>query len=165
VNPTPSRLFFGFDEGEVIRVGPPSTGQIIIKVDRRSTGSNRFLMALEVLEPGGHVPTHYHETQEELVFVYSGRGKAVIGDEEVEMVPGTTLYLPPKLWHGITHGIGTEPLCLALTYCPPGMEDFFRELGKLSSVEANAGVALPLPHDREALAHFAERYGIRFRPS
>jgi mannose-6-phosphate isomerase-like protein (cupin superfamily) len=151
MSPNLPKLFFGFDEGEVIRLGPPATGQIIIKVDRNSTGSSRFLMALEVLEPGGYVPPHLHEEQEELVFVYSGRGTAVIDDGEVEMVPGTTIYLPPRVWHGITQVIGNEPLCFTLMYCPPGMEGFFRELGKLTSSE-----------ETDTLAQVAQRHGIRF---
>lgn len=156
------KLFLGFDEGETLRLGPPSTGQIIIKVERQSTGSTRLLMAIEVLEPGGYVPTHLHEDQEELVFVFSGRGQAVIGRDEVELAPGSSIYLPPKVWHGITQVIGNEPLRLVLIYNPPGMEGFFRELSKLSSAE-DIGGPFSLQPNLETLTQLAQRYGIRFQ--
>ena len=95
---------------------------------------------------------------EELIFVYAGRGTAVVRDDEVELVPGTTLYVPRQVWHGITN-TGAEPLGLTWTVCPPGLENFFRELGRL----VVKGEPPPGPPDLSALVRMAQRHGVRLK--
>lgn len=148
------------EDGEALAVGPPDTGRIIIKVDPRNTGETRLAMGIQVLEPGGVIPVHLHEGLEELVFVYAGVGKSVIGDDEVELVPGTTLYVPRRVWHGITNS-GPEPLRLTWTVCPPGLENFFREMGR--PIMKGEPPAPPSPPDLDAVVRMAARHGVRLK--
>ena len=77
-----SKLVLRPDEGEPLVFGPPAAGQIIIKIDPKNTGETRLAMGVEVIEPEGIIPIHLHEGLEELFFIYAGRGKAVIEDQE-----------------------------------------------------------------------------------
>jgi hypothetical protein len=39
-------------QGEVITLGPPNSGKIIILVDPKNTGETRFCMLMQELDPG-----------------------------------------------------------------------------------------------------------------
>lgn len=149
------------NEGEVLAVGPPDIGQIIIKVDPRNTGETRLAMGVQVLEPGGVIPVHLHEGLEELIFVYAGHGKTIVAEDEVELVPGTTLYVPRQVWHGITN-TGQEPLRLTWTVCPPGLENFFREMGR-PVIKGEAAPTPTGPPDLDAVVRMAARHGLKLK--
>ena len=138
-------------QGEVITLGPPNAGKIIILVDPKNTGETRFCMLIQVLDPGAVVPVHLHEREEQILFFYAGHGKATLDDKEMAVSSGTTVYVPRQVWHGITN-IGTEPLCILETTSPPGPENAFREVSQLSA-----------PPEKEALVQIAAKYGARFK--
>jgi len=150
------------DEGESLIVGPTAARRVIIKIAPKNTGEARLAMGVQLLEAGGVIGVHLHEGLEELIFVYGGRGKAIIQDDEVELVPGTTIYVPRRVWHGITN-TGNEPLRLTWTVCPPGLEDYFRERNtRFVHVEPDqTAPARSLDHD--LLAKMAERHGMKLR--
>ena len=54
--------------GEVITLGPPNAGKIIILVDPKNTGETRFCMLIQELNPGAVVPIHLHEREEQVLF-------------------------------------------------------------------------------------------------
>jgi mannose-6-phosphate isomerase-like protein (cupin superfamily) len=138
-------------QGEVITLGPPNSGKIIILVDPKNTGETRFCMLIQVLDPGAVVPVHLHEREEQILFFYSGHGKAILGETEMEVHPGTTVYSPRQVWHGFSN-TGTEPLCVLETTSPPGAENAFRELGPIAATAS-----------KETLIAIAAKYGARFK--
>jgi mannose-6-phosphate isomerase-like protein (cupin superfamily) len=143
------------DDGEAIIVGPPAAGKIIIKIDPKNTDEPKLAMGVETIAPQGFIPIHFHEGLEELFFFYGGHGKAVVADHEVELVEGTTLYVPRRVWHGITN-TGSEPLRFTWTVCPPGLENFFRELGQtVYKQEPSAG-----PPDLDTIVALAKQHGV-----
>ena len=95
-------------QGEVITLGLPNSGKIIILVDPKNTGETRFCMLIQELDPGAVVPVHLHEREEQILFFYSGHGKAILGETEMEVHPGTTVYSPRQVWHGFSN-TGTSP--------------------------------------------------------
>jgi mannose-6-phosphate isomerase-like protein (cupin superfamily) len=138
-------------QGEVITLGPPNSGKIIILVDPKNTGETRFCMLIQVLNPGGVVPVHLHEREEQVLFFYSGQGKAILGDTEMEVSPGTTVYSPRQVWHGFSN-TGTEPLCVLEITSPPGSENVFREVSQLST-----------PADPAAVGQILAKYGASYK--
>ena len=58
---------------EVITLGPPNSGKIIILVDPKNTGETRFCMLIQELDPGAVVPVHLHEREEQILFFYPDR--------------------------------------------------------------------------------------------
>lgn len=137
--------------GEVLELGPPNAGTIIITVDPKNTGETRFCMLIQVLNPGGVVPVHLHEREEQILFFYAGHGRASLDDQEMEVQPGTTVYVPRQVWHGFTN-TGTDLLCVFETTSPPGPENAFRELSRLSA-----------PPDMDTLLGIAAKYGVRLK--
>ncbi len=53
---------------------------------------------------------HVHHTEEELMYVLSGRGVAEIGDEEIEIGPGDFLGFPPRTLAHHLRNTGSEDL-------------------------------------------------------
>jgi mannose-6-phosphate isomerase-like protein (cupin superfamily) len=156
-----SKMVLQPDEGETLIVGPPATGKIIIKIDPKNTGEMRLAMGTGELAPGAAIPVHLHEGLEELVFVYAGQGKGIIGDDEAELGPGTTIYVPRQAWHGITN-TGTETLRMTWTVCPPGLENFFREMGR-PVIKGAAAPAPAGPPDLQAFVAMAQRHGVKIK--
>lgn len=69
------------------------------------------------LEPGQSCGQHSTEKKEEILVFLSGRGLAVIGDEqpaEYEVGQGKVSYIPPQTIHNVKN-TGTEPLIYV--YC------------------------------------------------
>ena len=146
-----SRYIVPPDQGEVLELGPPNAGKIIITVDPKNTGETRFCMLIQMLNPGGVVPVHLHEREEQILFFYAGHGRASLDDQEMEVHPGTTVYVPRQVWHGFIND-GPEPLCVFETTSPPGPEDAFRELSRLSASS-----------DMDTLLGIAAKYGVKLK--
>ena len=133
-------------DGEELLQGPPATGKVRIVVDPRNTGETKFCTLIQELSPGGVVPPHRHEKAEQVLFFFSGRGKAVMEGHEVDVRPGTTLHVSPNVLHGFRNA-GDEPLCVIETTSPPGFEDTFRELAKLTSPDPETVVRIGAKYD------------------
>jgi mannose-6-phosphate isomerase-like protein (cupin superfamily) len=146
-----SRYIVPPGQGEVLELGPPNAGKIIITVDPKNTGETRFCMLIQVLNPGGVVPVHLHEREEQILFFYAGCGTASLDDKEMEVRPGTTVYVPRQMWHGFTN-TGPEPLCVFETTSPAGPENAFRELSQLAPSS-----------DMSALLQIAAKYGVKLK--
>ena len=146
-----SRYIVPPDQGEVLELGPPNAGKIIITVDPKNTGETRFCMLIQMLNPGGGVPDHLHEREEQILFFYAGHGTASLDDQEMDVHPGTTVYVPRQMWHGFTN-TGTEPLCVFETTSPPGPENAFRELSQLSASS-----------NLDTLLQIAAKYGVKMK--
>ena len=67
----------------------------------RATGMKRTGVNLARIKPGkeSFVP-HAHEREEEWIYILSGRAKALVGDEEVDVGPGDFLgFAAPQIAH------------------------------------------------------------------
>ena len=72
-----------------------------------------FAMREFEVAPGGHTPRHFHSYEHE-VFVLSGQGLVVDGDQERPLAPGDVVYVAPDDVHQFRN-TGDEPmrfLCL-----------------------------------------------------
>jgi oxalate decarboxylase/phosphoglucose isomerase-like protein (cupin superfamily) len=75
-----------------------------------------------VLLPGQGHSRHNHPLAEEILYVLSGTGKQMVGDQpEFEIGPGETIYVPTAVFHS-TVNTGWEPLRLLALYNPGGAE-------------------------------------------
>jgi mannose-6-phosphate isomerase-like protein (cupin superfamily) len=154
---TPAAKIVAPDEGEIRRLRPPSrTGEVNIKVDPRTAGSSRLAMGTQLLVPGGRIPMHLHQKQEEILFVQSGEGEVVLDGARYPVCAGTTLFVPPMAWHGVENS-GPEPMLLVWVITPPGLEEMFREIGSLPE-EASQ------PLSQEEFAGLVTRHDMRVWP-
>ena len=124
----PRWLVLGPQDGEALRLRPPSrSGNVTIKVDRRTTGSPRFAVGRQRLGPGASIPVHLHEHQDEVIFVHAGRGTAVFDGRRVPLRTGSMIFVRRRVWHGVDN-TGRADLHLVWFISPPGLEEMFRDI-------------------------------------
>jgi mannose-6-phosphate isomerase-like protein (cupin superfamily) len=138
-------------DGELVYVGRDP-----VRIKISPTGKGRFAMITQDVSPGTSIPVHLHENEDEIIFIQSGQGEAVLGDERVTLSAGSTLYVPQGTWHG-GRNTGSDILRWIAIYSPSGFEGYFREIGRRSPDDPPRPLS---PEDREARDR---RYGIRYR--
>jgi quercetin dioxygenase-like cupin family protein len=100
-------------------------------------------------EAGTGIPRHYHTREEETFHVVEGVVAFTVEDATILAGPGTTVHVP----RGVRHSFEVrERARVLLTLVPAGMEEMFRELGRLA----------PGPESMPQALAICERYGIFF---
>lgn len=82
---------------------------------------DHFSAYLVRMKPGQVKKVSYHKVGEELYFVVSGGGKAVLGEQEFTLRPGCFFRVPPNTLHQFT--TEAEPLELLNFHSPPVFSD------------------------------------------
>ncbi len=67
---------------------------------------------------GTTAAAHMHAHEEEIVFILSGRGAIVAGEQQIALEPGIAVFIPPALEHQIRVE-EAEPLRLVTLFSPP----------------------------------------------
>lgn len=83
-----------------------------------STVVEGVAMGCHCMPPGTSNQMHIHETEQELFFVYSGFGKAIIGEREFRIEPETSFIASPGVAHRIIND-GSEELRFVWVFSPP----------------------------------------------
>lgn len=86
-------------------------------VSEKTTGAKNISMGINETLPGGLVPEHKHDGEEEINFFLAGRGKFTTKDGEMDLEPGVCLYIPPGLGHTIIN-TGDETLRFIWIFSP-----------------------------------------------
>jgi mannose-6-phosphate isomerase-like protein (cupin superfamily) len=136
--------------------------RIVIKVDRISVPATSMMVAEQRLAASG-IPVHAHVWEDEVIYILSGRGAAIVGpdQQEVPVEQGTTLYIPMGSWHGLVNDSETERMEALFVTTPVregGLGDFFR----------NAGVKPghpPMNIPPEEFVALLEQYGMVLPPA
>jgi mannose-6-phosphate isomerase-like protein (cupin superfamily) len=66
------------------------------------------------IDPGTHYTRHFHD-QPEIYYILGGEGIVWVGDEEVAVHRGSTLYIDGRVVHG-ADSLGREPLSIFYVY-------------------------------------------------
>jgi mannose-6-phosphate isomerase-like protein (cupin superfamily) len=113
------------DEGLVIPATPD--GRVVrVKVDSVDHPGVRMSMIVEDLPAGSEIKVHLHQNEDEIIFIRMGSGIATLGDREVAVEAGATVYVPQGVWHGLRNN-GTAMLGMSAIYSPPGFEQAFKD--------------------------------------
>lgn len=67
-----------------------------------------------------------HQREDEIIFIRMGNGIATLGDREIPVASGATIYVPRGVWHGLRNN-GQDTLGMSATYSPPGFEQSFKQ--------------------------------------
>jgi len=86
---------------EPVRRDPPRTSWILIS--EKTVGAQNLAMGVNKTHPGGMVPEHTHETEEEVMYFIAGKGKFITEEEEIDLMPGICVYNPPGGKHQIVN--------------------------------------------------------------
>jgi len=88
------RVTVRFDEREPLPASPNREFRYLVNEDLGCLDVTQFVGTI----PPGRAPEHSH-TYDEVVYVLEGEGVYHIGDEHLEMGPGTCIHLPPLVLH------------------------------------------------------------------
>jgi putative monooxygenase len=94
---------------------PPRMSWVL--VSEKTVGSQNLAMGVNETYPGGMVPEHKHDKEEEVMFFLAGRGIFVTEDKEIPLEPGVCIYNPPGRTHKIVN-TGDEVLRFVWIYSP-----------------------------------------------
>ncbi len=101
--------------------------EVRILLDADASGADHAGLAVLTGEPSFAVPEHVHDGAAEVLYFEDGSGTMHVGDHDVEIGAGVTVYVP----EGVTHSFepsGTRPLRALQFYAPSGPEQRFRAM-------------------------------------
>ena len=124
VSPTPYVL--QPDEGEHLLIGARKA-PLTFKANPEM-GSTTFVSMIEVIVPGDQVPVHFHQHEDEILFIHAGRAIITLGEDEIACEAGAFVHVPSGTWHGVRNAFDEDVVMFA-TYTPTGIQDYFRGLG------------------------------------
>ena len=83
-----------------------------------NTRTERVSVGVSVFPPDSRPTGHVHDTQEETVYVVSGRGRLVTPEATADLEPGVAVFIPTGTFHA-TESDGPDPLELVCLFSPP----------------------------------------------
>jgi len=104
----------GYAFGSIDEMG----GGVFRKV-RRELGVTAFGVNVIVLEPGVVARPHYHEEQDELYFIHTGRARVALPGEARELGPGELCHVESATPRQIS-SVGDEPLVMLVVGAKDG---------------------------------------------
>jgi mannose-6-phosphate isomerase-like protein (cupin superfamily) len=122
-------IVLGPEDGESYWQPLPSRGYVINKINPYTSPYDDFSIGIQILEPGAHVRRHAHERSHELLFCFRGTGSAEIAGKTFDVREETILLIGRGLQHKVTN-TGSDQMRLLWLISPPGLEDWFRALGR-----------------------------------
>jgi len=133
----------GPEEGESLWQPLPSRGYVTLKLTPESTPYDTFTSGIQVLPPGCHVREHGHRRNHELIFIHEGTGRVEIEGNEYPVGPGATILFGRYARH-VIENTGAVDMKLFWVFMPPGLEHWFRAIGRTRE----AGEPMPPGFDR-----------------
>jgi quercetin dioxygenase-like cupin family protein len=121
----------------------PANGHADPKLTPATTGFEGLAMGYQTIAPGSRVREHSHGDQIELQICWRGRGRVVVDGVSHPLTPGTACFLGYDVKHEILNE-GPDDLVMMWVITPPGLEDFFKTIGR----PRQAGDPTPAPFAR-----------------
>lgn len=122
-------VFVGADEGDSYWQPPPANGYVTVKLSPWNCPSNHFACGIQVIAPGGSLREHAHSRNEEILFVYGGRGVAVVDGVEHPVEAGSVVYAGRWVRHALRNE-GADEMRVFWVILPPGLETVLKGLGR-----------------------------------
>ena len=132
-------------------------GLMHVKVDTAEAPGVAMSMVISEVPPGGAIPEHLHQNEDEIIFLHTGAGLVTLGESSVPSTAGAMLYAPRGVWHGIEN-TGSEVITWCAIWSPAGFEQYFN----FKEVGTPPGSGEPAP-SAAAVAAAARKYGMIFR--
>ena len=78
--------------------------------------TDKFTLLYSIISPKNGTGEHAHDS-DEIMYVATGRGEGVVGNEKSELKEGTVIFAPNRIKHHITN-TGDETLKIVCFYIP-----------------------------------------------
>lgn len=92
----------------------------------------RITLVEDRLKPGFFLARHHHRKMIEIFYVLEGTVEFAFDDETVVATPGTTLNVPPGVWHEVKSPEGARLLTI---FSPGGFDQYLEELVVLTEAQ------------------------------
>lgn len=122
-------IVLGPEDGESYWQPEPANGYVTIKVSPFTCESNTLAAGFQVIDAGGHIRAHGHARNEEILFVWEGRGKAEVDGKEYPVEPGSMVYVGRMVKHSVIN-TGKTQLKVFWIILPPGLEEMMERIGR-----------------------------------
>jgi len=100
-----------------VKVPAPNERTINILLAPELGNTDNFTALFSKLSPENIIDSHTHES-DEFMYVISGKGEAICGDEKKEISADSIIWAPKKIRHLIKNS-GDETLKLLCIFIPP----------------------------------------------
>lgn len=90
----------------------------LLYIGPQNSNARNLTVGVAVFAAGSAPAGHVHDTQEETIYIVSGRGRLVTPEGTAELEPGTAVYIPIGLHHA-TVSDGPDSLELVSVFSPP----------------------------------------------
>lgn len=149
----PSAVVIQPDEGESYWQPMPSRGYVTIALSPDTTPHDTFSAGRQILPRGCSIREHGHQRNHEMLLVQDGTGTCTIDGVIHDLRPGSIVLFGRYAMHTVVN-TGERDLCLFWVFMPPGLEDWFRAIGR----PRRPGEAMPEPFARpEDVAEIQKR--------
>ena len=89
----------------------------------------RVSVVEDTMKPGFHLGRHHHKKMTEIFYILEGELTLIFDDETVVASVGTTINVPPNVWHEAKSENGAKMLSV---FSPAGFEDYLAQLKTLT---------------------------------
>ena len=146
----PKRPYLGPTEGKHVMM---RGGNVFVK-----TGADgafgRFAMGTQQVLTGVGIPIHRHFEMDETFYVAEGSGTFIMDAVRYAIEKGGSIFIPRHSWHGFENP--DCELLLLWIMAPPGVEQFFPEIGTPPGVQA-------VQRTKDEVDQITRNYGTEFR--
>ena len=104
-----SQFFKSIEAGELFAPDRPSKSDLF--------AGRQLFVGLNCFEPGQTQPVHVHTGADKFYLVVSGRARMTVGVETEEAGPGTVVWAPAHVPHGVAEAL--ERTVLLVGIAPP----------------------------------------------
>jgi quercetin dioxygenase-like cupin family protein len=101
-----------------------SSDHIFVKTIGNLT-DGRVSMVEDTMKPGFHLGRHHHKQMTEIFYILEGELTMIFDDETVVASAGTTINIPPNVWHEAKSENGAKMLSI---FSPAGFEDYLAQM-------------------------------------
>ena len=84
----------------------------------QNSAARNLAFGLAEFPAGTLAAAHVHAAEEEIIYILSGAGAILAGEQEVRLEPGVAVFIPPGQMHQIRADV-PEPLKLVTLFSPP----------------------------------------------
>jgi len=102
---------------EGVRAALPGGSWLVELLSKNTVGTRKMMLGFSTFKPGTDTEKKIH-SEEECVFVISGKGKITLHDGDVEFGPNSAIYIPPGVAHGVRND-GHEDVVMVYTFSHP----------------------------------------------
>jgi mannose-6-phosphate isomerase-like protein (cupin superfamily) len=83
-----------------------------------NSAARNLAFGLAEFPAGTLAAPHMHEAEEEIIYILEGRGGIIADGQEMPLLPGVAVFIPPRILHQIRVDVGA-PLKLVTLFSPP----------------------------------------------